>query len=353
MPLIPPEHLVSLNLGKWQPIHSTQDEISVQTVSELLKTYLLSAKNLETLTHLVKYADPNSRPDCSSEIIPFPPFTPSQRMPAFKHLNIAAYQWNHSASEVRSSWDFTQLLTLDIRGVPLSAFFRSIDFSPFRKLRSLQVGDLGSSVEEEQRLDGTLMLLEFLEWVPGLDTLSIEGSSAGFRFDMLSKMSSLRFLTLRNRINFEEDDEEGWVLGVRKLRMLRDWCPWLEELNIEMDTQACRVSLPPSFKIPFNLFCQFISYLEVLSRFSHLRAVTLYTTLKSWDKKAPRKVNASYTMFHDASNNTLAHMGPKITIQVGSWQVAPTRLQMQQPREGNKIWVSERIFLFPRTASQV
>jgi hypothetical protein len=210
MPLIPPEQLVSLNLGNWHWEPSSRDQDSPLEAQPLLKSYLLKAKNLTTLTHTVESID-RYRPESGSDIHPFPSFVSSQKMPAFKHLNIAAYQWNHSASEVQSSWDFTNLVSLDIRGVPLSAFLRSIDFSQFGKLQALKVGDFGWSKKEEGREDGTLMLNEFLAWVPDLEELHVDGRSAEFRFDVLSKMKNLRCLTLRERIAFTKDEEKNWV----------------------------------------------------------------------------------------------------------------------------------------------
>ena len=246
-------------------------------------------------------------------------------MPGLEELTLTGYKWHHTSEEVNSSWNFTNLRSLDIRGIDLSKFLSSVFFEDFANLRVLYTGDLCWGAKEKNREKGTVLLVEFLQSLTNLEKVHITSRTYELlSFDFFDRMGKLKTLEYREKTlqvgtNAKRSERR---LGVERLRLLKGWCPALQELEIDMDLPRSEVSRLPhiTFAVQNIYNRQFPTYIQTLASFPSLKKATLYTHLREPDWKTgmeSRLVNASYSLFEAASNNTISKLPIELIIKAG------------------------------------
>jgi len=242
---IPLSHLLHLNLGDWQT--RLRPEVVLDAVTPV-KACLLQAPNLKTFEYSVTGSELLVS---GTNIRPFSTFKPGEKMPALEVLILTAYLWNHSAAEVESSWNFSRLKYLDIRGVPLYAFLSTVSFASFSKLEVLKVGDMAWSVKETFRSYGISLLEDFLASLPNLEELYMTGQSEALSLQALSHLPKLQILECREAVLLKDEEEKSLRFTTAQLAQLREYCPYIRELVIDMDVVSTEVR-PPFYPIRLN-----------------------------------------------------------------------------------------------------
>jgi hypothetical protein len=313
---IPPESLIKLKLRYFSIPNPSEFQYQVP-----FKHYLVAATNLRSLTYEVMDGE-------GGQVLHLPSFLQNERMPALEELTLTGYKWHHTSEEVNSSWNFTNLMSLDIRGIDLSKFLSSVFFGDLANLRVLYTGDLCWGAKEQNREKGTVLLVEFLQSLMNLEEVHITGRTYELlSFDFFDRMGKLRVLeycekTLQVGTNAKRSERR---LGVERLKLLKSWCPALQELEIDMDLPRSEVSrLPPiTFAMQNINNRQFPTYIQTLASFPNLKKATLYTHLRGSDWKTgmeSRLVNASYSLFEAASKDTISKLPIELTINAGKFQ---------------------------------
>lgn len=242
-----------------------------------MKDYLVRAKNLRSLIYEVMDGD------AGGEVLQLGRLLPNEQMPAVERLTLTCYSWFHTPREVKDSWDFRNLNFLDIRGIYLFKFLSSIVFEHFANLRVLRTGDLcwGKKENEEEREKGTVLLASFLQGLRNLEELYLTGRTYDLLgFDIFQNMKKLMKLEYRERALFRgryplsDLKNPKPRFRIERLKLLKDWCPVLEELKIDFDLPRADVCLPsssvPSLKISRMLTKN--SFQLILIRWLHFLA---------------------------------------------------------------------------------
>ena len=247
LPFLPPTHISHLNIGHWQPSSRSSIDYAKYTITPL-KVFLLQAPNLKSFEYSATGG--SGRTMIGSDATPFPTFKAGEKMPSLRVLTIPAYQWNHSADEVQSSWDFSHLTFLGIRGVPLFAFLSTVPFTAFSKLRILKVGDFFWSKKEKFRSDGILLLEKFLTGLPNLEELYLIGQNGALSLESFRLFPNLRILECREAILLAGEEEKTIYFTSDQLSQLREYCPYLQELVIDMDVVSTEVNFLLFYQTP-------------------------------------------------------------------------------------------------------
>jgi len=191
-------------------------------------------------------------------------------MPPLEVLALPSYQWNHSAAEVQSSWDFSHLTSLDIRGVPLYAFLSTVPFASFVHLRVLKIGDMAWSKKEECRSEGFLLLDQFLSGLRNLEELYLSSQTRGLSLKTFSCLPKLKILECREAVLVGGAVERGIRFNTEQLAQLREYCPYIRELAIDMDIVSTEVGTFPA-ELPFSLSLSILCLSFSLSMLSNSR----------------------------------------------------------------------------------
>jgi len=213
---IPPDMLVSLKLGIPTPALSTQ--------LEALKKLLVQAHNLETL----HYQDRGQGTHFT--------FTDGERLPPFKDLRLASYDWNHSADEVASHWDFSRLRLLELVSMPTYLFLTSAPFPDLANLDTLKVEDF--SLHNSYRREEATALLSTLvrDHIRALHTLDLRVHTSLFpTAAILAHAPTLQVLSLRDHVGFGDENLRVPTLSVADLTTLSRSLSRLHTLELDMD----------------------------------------------------------------------------------------------------------------------
>lgn len=102
-----------------------------------LKNTLLHAANLRTFHYKEHGIGTNFE------------FEDGERLPPIKNLLLKSYYWTHDAEQVRKHWNFSQMRSLRLTSVPMSAFLSSINMEDFANLHTLQLEDRHVYTDED------------------------------------------------------------------------------------------------------------------------------------------------------------------------------------------------------------
>ncbi|KAH9225013.1 hypothetical protein DL95DRAFT_400304 [Leptodontidium sp. 2 PMI_412] len=257
--LIPPEHVSKLHLGYWHPGHTwdmdAHDALDLE-YNPKFKDYIIAAKNLETLNYDLGKLSP---PRLAGAAPNFPSFVAGEKMPALKHLVLTGYHWLHTVKEVKSSWNFSKLETLDIIGMNHDDFFGVVDAKMFPQLRQLRLGTFACRVPgNRNRKRKQIRLHNFLRGMSQLEVLSMNAYTEDFPLDILMAMKNLKVLELTQAISFFRGGAPTPRLDMHDLEELLQYLPQLMRIHIDFKTW------PGNFKRRL---------LDIVSQFPGLRKI--------------------------------------------------------------------------------
>ncbi len=230
--VIPPEQVTSLEISYWHPYHPELNRHHKNDARDALynaqfKNYLLAAKNLECFDYDLTRAllfGVRSAPK-------FPRFEVGENMPAFRTLVLTGYCWIHTRSEVHSSWDFSRLENLGLRGVSIDAFVGNVDVEGFRRLRTLRIGIFVWQASFRPRKH--FLLHTCLRKLSQLEEFYVDGYTQDFPLDILIAMENLRILEFIETIAFAGKAAPP-RMNLQDLEELLPYLPRLEKLHIEL-----------------------------------------------------------------------------------------------------------------------
>ncbi|KAI0201834.1 F-box domain-containing protein [Astrocystis sublimbata] len=262
----------------------------------------------------------------------------SERLPAFKHLSLRSYNWNHDSTEVQRHWDFSKIRHLEMIDVPLGPFFDSIRFTDFRHLDTLRLDDFSTHLPNT-RLDSSRSQYTFIKQISALVDLKITCNIPVFPIDgILQHAQTLRSLRFRDYTGFSDENSLCPTIQADELYAMSQYLINLRILEIDMDERLCQ---PHCF-------------LDALCRFPQMNTLTLHiqTALD------PSQYFGTYTdvdydramqIFTLLVQGKQAALWRSITINVGGWKPIMVRRLSAEWRElNNRGLYAERCFIMEK-----
>ena len=226
--------------------------------------------------------------NCMSQSFPSsgPKFPPVQRL-SFNYCD-----WNYSAEEVQSIWDFSQLRSLSIVSGADWKFFPTLPRDALRNLTELKATRTHHDPTERGL---TSELNHFISSAPGLTSIEITCSLEHLDINNLMKdWTQMRCLKIHDYTGFGPHADVCPTLSIADLINLQRCCPKLRELSLDLDTRTCDVSPhdPKSepktkshtdqgilvhYMIQANKEKKKLAFIEIIASFKNLTTLTLHT----------------------------------------------------------------------------
>lgn len=216
---IPTDALVSLKLAyPIPPLSSTLDSLrELLTRCTALETFHYHERGQGTFLRL----------------------TGNQRLPAFRHLMLESYDWQHSKDAVAKYWTLSSLKSLCLASVPIYRFLKSINMADMAKLTSLQLDDAYARLDSEESEQGTILMHDLiLNHIQALEFLEVTCHQRLFGINAILKHAeTLTSLRLRDHTGFDN----GGIcptLSVADITALGNTMHALRALELDMDCPA-------------------------------------------------------------------------------------------------------------------
>ncbi|KFA45816.1 hypothetical protein S40293_08971 [Stachybotrys chartarum IBT 40293] len=271
-------------------------------------------------------------------------FEKGERMPALKELALRSYDWDHTPQEVRSHWDFSNIRTLRLVSVPSFNFLRSVPFSEFAGLQTLQIDDYSAHLaDRRQEATGDLYTL-VKENIRALRVLDITCHTESFPLDaILQHSASLQVLRFRNHVGFGDENRRCPTMAPADLAVLASKLSYVHSLELDMDVHTCDPT----------------QFLQALSGFPSLREITLHmqTVIGSFNEPEAGE-DADFDMAMQTFRMLLnfrrqaeaQRPWKRVTINVGGWKRVMARRASTLWRERNARGVfAERCFVLQKS----
>lgn len=165
--------------------------------------------------------------------------TENQRLPAFRHLMLESYDWQHSKDAVAKYWNLANLKSLRLASVPVYRFLQSINTADLANLTYLQLDDAYARLDSEESEEGTVLMHNLiLHHIHALEFLEVTCHQRLFGIDAILKhAASLTSLRLRDHVGFDT----GRVcptLSVLDITAIGNKMHALRSLELDMDCPA-------------------------------------------------------------------------------------------------------------------
>ncbi|KAI1263364.1 F-box domain-containing protein [Xylariaceae sp. FL1019] len=266
-------------------------------------------------------------------------FNDDEQLPAFTKLSLRSYDWNHSGDEVAKHWNFKEIRHLELTDVPLYPFLCSISFEDFESLKSLQLDDFSTHVQNRRR-ETTQGQYHFIKRIQALTDMKITCQTSHFPIDgLIHHASSLQDLRFRDYTGFSDEYRRCPTMKLHDLEHLARHLVQLHTLEIDMDERHCD---------PYK-------FLSTLCAFPKLRNLTLHTqtildVFEDIGPKTDPDYNHVLSMFRLLHQQKQPSSWKSITINVGGWKRVMIRRLSAAWREQNARGVfAERCFVLERT----
>ncbi|KAI1321883.1 hypothetical protein F5Y16DRAFT_388200 [Xylariaceae sp. FL0255] len=269
-------------------------------------------------------------------------FSPGERLPAFKHLALRSYDWDHSSEEVYRHWDFSDIRGLELVDVPIQPFLASITFSDFRYVESLRLDDFSTHRAANLRKPATRGQYILVKQIRALQDLSIACDIASFPVDgILCHAQSLRRLRFRDYVGFGDEFRRCPTLNIEDLDILSQHLVQLRTLELDMD----------------EALCDALRFLETLCNFPLIHTLILHTqtvidVFKPVEPGSDPDRDRAKQIFALLMSRGRLGGGVSwrsITLNVGGWKKPMVRRLASVWREQNSHGVyAERCFVLER-----
>lgn len=306
-----------------------------------LKNLLIQAKSLESL----HYQDRGQGTQFA--------FREGERLPPLKDLRLRSYDWDHSASDVREHWDFSELRSIELDSVPCLSFLSSIDFGNFKNLRSLHLEDWSMhrphGREEATRLLGTWVK----DHLRGLKSLKLTCHIKLFPISaVLAHSDSLEVLKLRDHVGFRDDHQPCPLLSPTDLRILAKRLKWVHTLTIDWDPREFGSSELLGALLPFHRLDALTLHTQSIVGASRLRKRSSVGASPHADIDYETALDTFAALNSQRFKNGIKMIG-EITVNMGDWKPIMVRRLGARWRALNERGIfAERCFVMKRVGGE-